>query len=529
MPFRRSRQFAVAAASLAALAAALTATAFPRLMLLGGLPATDEGVYAYYAQLIHASLSAGNGLPGGMTLALYPMTLAWIFALDTNTMIALRMADLIAALAASWLLVCVLAHESKSRIGSALIALVFLFTMNDPAFIQNGFKNSLFAAYVPLLGALLLIRHRAGSDPATWYWAGGLAALAVLLRETFAPFLILGGATVLIGAGWRPALRFTLAAALTALAVVAAIAWARGGVDSLIDAYRDAGALYNALADQRVPFFITNGIASAQIAKVALCLAGLGMLAIGYGLATRNGQVSWRQLAFWLGASLVPLIEPATKIGFPYHFSVCLPGLAGLTALGWRSLSSGSGGNTGRAAAVAVTMVAAGAMWPSAQTLAHSWPTTRRALQAMSTGTWPAEANARSNYLAAAAAIRQIARPGDTLGASGFMFALYPLTGLLPSSDNLSNLSATLIKHNLDGGSFRQALLACPPAIVMTTVRADWPGADILEREVAESGLYQPVEVIAVDYTREYGLFGGTIYRRSRPVPPCRNTAPTIR
>jgi hypothetical protein len=529
MPSLRTRQLAIYAGSLAALAAALTATAFPRLMLLGGLPATDEGVYAYYAQLIHASLSAGNGLPGGMTLALYPMTLAWIFALHTNAMIALRMADLIVALVASWLLVRVLAHESRSRVGGALIALVFLFTMNDPVFIQNGFKNSLFAAYVPLLGAWLLVRHRAGGSRTIWYWAGGLAALAVLMRETFVPFLILGGAAVLISAGWRAALRFTLAAALTALVVVAVIAWARGGVASLIDAYRNAGALYNSLADQRVPFFINNGIASAKVAKAALCLTGLGMLTIGYGLATRNGQVGWGQLMFWLGASLVPLIEPATKIGFPYHFSVCLPGLAGLTALGWRSLGSEPGGNVRRAAAVVAILAAAGAMWPSTQTLARSWPTTRLALQAMGTGTWPAEANARSNYLAAAAAIRQIARPGDTLGASGFMFALYPLTGLLPSSENLSNLSATLIEHNLDGDSFRQALLACPPTIVMTTARADWPGADILEREVAGSGIYQPVEVIAVDYTREYGLFGGTIYRRSRPAPPCGNATPAIR
>ena len=104
--------------------AILAATAFPRLMLMWGLPATDEGVYAYYAQLAHATLVAGNGLPTSGTLALYPMLLSWIFELGGNHMILLRLADLIMALGAvrppdSGRLIPAAAHSRSDRVWGA--------------------------------------------------------------------------------------------------------------------------------------------------------------------------------------------------------------------------------------------------------------------------------------------------------------------------------------------------------------------------------------------------------------------------
>jgi len=52
-----------------------------------------------------------------------------------------------------------------------------------------------------------------------------------------------------------------------------------------------------------------------------------------------NKKISLRRPLFWLSLALVALVEPYIKMGFPYHFAACIPGLAGLSALGWKYVS----------------------------------------------------------------------------------------------------------------------------------------------------------------------------------------------
>lgn len=125
-------------------------------MLIGGLPATDEGVFAYFAQLIHASLITSKSLPHTGPLALYLLLCNWVFAFNINPLVALRFIDMLVATLAGYLFYRAIEIESGSRLGAFLICLLFLFTMNQPVFIQYGFKNSMFAAYVPLFASLWL-------------------------------------------------------------------------------------------------------------------------------------------------------------------------------------------------------------------------------------------------------------------------------------------------------------------------------------------------------------------------------------
>lgn len=501
-----------------ALVVTLVATVFPRLMLAGGLPATDEGFYAFQAQLVHASIAAGNGLPDAGTLTLYPMLLSWVYALPFNPLVALRLADLLVATVASWLLFRVLTRECGSLAGGALIALVFLFFMNQPLFIQYGFKNSNFAAYVPLFIALQLGGGPGKARPSfrALMVAGGCAAFGVLLRETFISFFLLGALAIAIAYGWRACLRFILGAAAVGGTVILLIVTARGGGGNLIESYRSAGLVYASLAEQRMQFFLESGLASTEAAWPALLLAVLGCLAVLASLfvAHRN-SLAWRG-AFWGGAALLPLLEPIFKIGFPYHFAVCLPGLAGLAAVGWRCTIAAVNSGASCSATVLIFLVVVG-LGPKVMPLVNEWPLTQSVLRSAGTGAWPDHAIAQSNYLLAAEEIRKVAPAGGSLSVSGFMFALYPLSGLLPPKGDLSNLSATLIQLGLDGSRFREALLACPPDVLMTTTRMDWPGTVTLGRTVVDSGLYQEVADIPVAQGKSYGTFGGTIYKRVQP------------
>ena len=50
-------------------------------------------------------------------------------------------------------------------------------------------------------------------------------------------------------------------------------------------------------------------------------------------------SVSINRFYFWILVASLPLIEPIFKLGFHYHYSNCLIGLAGFIAMSWRYLS----------------------------------------------------------------------------------------------------------------------------------------------------------------------------------------------
>ena len=500
---------------------AFAAVAVPRLMLLGGLPATDEGVYAYYAQIIHASLTAGNGLPDTGGLMLYSLLLNWVFAFDTNPLMTLRLVDMLVALGAGCILHRVIEMESRSRLGASLICLLFLFTMNQPVFIQYGFKNSMNAAYVPLFTALWLCGPCCTTYTARrWIGIGALLSVAILLRETFLPLMILGALAVLAGHGLRPFGCVMLGAFGTGTLITGAILTIRGGIVATLNSYLDAARIYASMADQRVELFFGSGALALNEAAVSLVVAGAGLIVtLACSISGRKLAHPLPRLAFWLAAVFIPLIEPASKIGFPYHFSVCLPGLAGLAALGWRNLCEGRSVFWPRLAACTLGIALLAAVIPRLMPLGANWPQTREALASFRSGQWPESFTNKTNYLLAAKAIRQGMPPSGTVAVGGYMYTLYPLTGFLPPKPEFANLTNTIIQLELSIPRLRAALLRCPPDVVMTTSRTDWPGGPEILAAVRETGIYKEIAEIPTTNDRAYGGFGGLVFRATKQFP----------
>ncbi|MBB5020536.1 hypothetical protein HNQ59_003857 [Chitinivorax tropicus] len=493
------------------------AAVIPRLMLVGGLPATDEGVFAYFAQIVHASLSAGKGLPDTGPLMLYPLLLNWVFAFDTNPLIALRLIDMLVAVAAGYAFYRVMEVESGSQLGAILISLIFLFTMNQAIFIQYGFKNSIFAAYVPLFSALWLgLTAPVGICARRWITIGALLSVSVLLRETFLPLIVVGALAVLLQRGFRSLYHLIVGGIGAGLLIAGVIITARGGIASLLESYRDAAKIYAAMADKRTELFFGSGAQFVQEANIALVIAVVGFIVVLVRSLGKSSATSLPKLGFWLAATLVPLIEPASKIGFPYHFSVCLPGLAGLAALGWRNICDGSRLHL---ACSAILIAMLSMLIPRAIGLWGNWPQSKEVLASFQTGHWPEILTDKSNYLMAAAVIRQIAPSGGTVAVSGYMYALYPLTGLLPPKPEVANLTNAIIDLDLSEPRFREVLLRCPPDIVMTTSRTDWPGSSEILNAVRNTGIYEEVTEIPTTNNRSYGGFGGFIFRVTKQRP----------
>lgn len=495
----------------------LIAVGLPRLMLVGGLPATDEGFYAYHAQSIYTSVTTGSGLPDVGPLMLYPLLVSWVFALDANPIVALRLIDLLVAVASGYALFRVLEVESRSRLGSALIAALFLFAMNQTVFIQYGFKNSFHAAYLPLFGALWLgLSAPTIATICRWFSIGALLSVAVLLRETFLPLMALGALAVLISRGVRPFSQLVLGALSTSVLIICTILALRGGITVTLESYRDAGLVYASVVDRQVEFFFNHGGQALRESILPVLVAGVGLIATLARSMHRKPLTSLLKVAFWIAAVLFPLLEPALKVGFPYHFGVCLVGLAGLTAIGWRNLNEGSSKFRLYLTAVFLCTALMAQVIPRLAPLGAAWHQTREVLATFKSGEWPKDFTDKTNYLLAAQAIRQVTPPGGTVAVSGFMHALYPLTGTLPPLPEFANLSATLIKLKFSGPRLSEALLRCPPDIVMITSRTDWPGSSELLAAVRATGIYEEIVEIPTTYNRDYGSFGGLIFRATK-------------
>lgn len=491
-------------------------TLYPRVMVIAGYPSTDEGVYAFYVQLMYASLASLQGLPDFGVLQLYPALLSWTYSLPWNHLLVLRLVDMAVAALAGWALFRVAAQESGDVVAGAAIACAFSFAINQHAFIQHGFKNSMFAALVPLLLAARLGLDLERKDQSRWWYCGALVAIGVLLRESFLSFALVGWLAVLLAFGWRSCLCYSAAGILTAAAVLLFMAALRGGAGGLVSAYFDTADMFSSLADQRAKLFVAAAGSALREASIGFALGLSALVVVIARFCFGRPRPSTGRFAFWSAIATIPLLEPVLKIGFPYHVSVCLVGLCGLTALAWRSLGPMTP-LLRHAVMGAIAAASLAAAWPQVVRLERMFQETRHNLAALRGQAWPSESVAKSNYLRLAEAILQAAPSGGSLSISGFMFALFPLTGMTPSTYELSSLD-----FRSDASRLRRAIGECPPDVIVISTRQDIPGIKVAAEAVESMKEYEKVAAVPVTPGNHYGNFGGAIYRRAGAPAACK-------
>ncbi|MDR1351320.1 MAG: hypothetical protein LBJ59_11230 [Zoogloeaceae bacterium] len=504
----------------------LAGTVFPRLMLLGLFPATDDGYYAYVAQQIYHGLANGQGIPDSGGLSLYPLLCSWIFSFGYNPIISLRLIDLGVAIITAFLLYRVLARTCNSNTGAALITFLFTFTLNQAVFIDSGFRNSITAAFAPLFLALYVgtgaIQSKKSGN--AWQLAGALTALAVVLRETFAPFAVLGLVSVFIAQGKKAALRFFIGGVATGILLIGGILMARGGVTEIIAAYRSAGAVFGSVPDgAHLDHFISYGLMTIYSSSIVLAFSALAIVILLFAIFLRRDKSLLLAMVFWLSFIGTALIEAAMKICYAYHFALALPGLAGLCALALREIIriwpaiklSGSMNNF-----LAVVGIVLSATWLYSSCSMRSefyWPVTLETLTTPG-GAWPEKFANQSNYLLAAAEIKKVIPENGTLSINRNMHVLYPLTGHLPPSRRLDDLGAITILLDFSVPDTRQVLLDCAPDVIMITLQDGWStggGSARLHEAVLATGIYETVARIPFG-NRTHGHLGGIIFRKTK-------------
>lgn len=246
-----------------------------RLAVVGGYPSTDEGIYGYYALIIHDRLSQDLRLPNDGMLMLYPLMTSFVYSLNVNPIFAFRLIDIVPDALAAVLMLRISARLSGSLTASALITALFFALLNHPAFIQYGFKNSFFIALCPLLYAVILFLSEPQASASRYFAIGVLVALGVLLRETLLLFAVLGAVSIFAARGAR-GLKHYVAGGLAAGSLILILAIAlrgSGGVSSFISGYVDTGAGYGAFGDLRWKLFKSSGQLAAQAAAAGLVMS----------------------------------------------------------------------------------------------------------------------------------------------------------------------------------------------------------------------------------------------------------------
>lgn len=480
----------------------------PRALALGFYPYMDEGFYTYWADTIWQSIAGGRGLPDEGFLMLYPALLSWCCALPGNPFVWLRGMDMLLAAVSGFLLCRILWRECGSLPAALIIGAMPLAAANTSPVINAGFRNSIAAAFIPLFLALEFCRTQSPRGEAT---AGALTAIAVLLREPFAIFAVWGAISLLVGRGPRSALRFCLAGLATGCILLLCVMLLRGSPD-LLGVYASAGNIYAPDAD-RISDNFFRALKQARFTFGGALLLALGALTLC--MASKSGSRKRQPLRglFWLGAMLLPLIEPALKLGFLYHIAVSLPALAGLTAWAWH--------NTVISRPFCKYLVTGGVILScilSAQQLFlfkdnNSPRLTAEVLTAPSAPFWPDDGN--SNTIAAAAKIRELAPPDGTVSVNCFTYFLYATSGLRPPSSDVSDLTRTYFAEGKDSKAFLEVLRRTPPGVIVLGKAESLHSESFtpeLQAIIEESGLYRYAGRLSPSPTANYGWLGYTFY-----------------
>lgn len=481
----------------------------PRLAVVGGAPFMDDSSYVYEAMGVWRRWRDPSLALPLHEIMLYPRLLAPLCGLPGNTLLWFRLADLVMALLSAWLFCLVMIRLARSVFWGLALALPFAAAMNFHLVIDAGFKNSMTAAFAPLLAAWLLASDASLKN---WKWAaaGALTALSVLLREPFIAFALIALAAA-FSCGFRAGLYFSLGAFLCACAAFLLVGWSNGDLFAAARAYSQRGEVFSVQTYRIWPKFRLHG-ARFLFRYWTLILLCLFSVWAGRGaLAKKKGKA-----AFWLAAALAPLAEPALKVGFLYHFASALPALGGLCALFWptRKLSAASAPGGGAPPMrriggffVFLALVQAAFNSPPLGAARDSL----RALANIASGGWPADLVSQSPLLKTAEEVKILLPAGGSLSASGFNYMLYPVTKAMPpgagSFDKddlyrLSDLSRAYRGLGRDKERLARALKNNPPDVIVLseTLSEHEPDnfPDVYD-SVERTGLYKLVKATEHD------------------------------
>ncbi|MAR99793.1 MAG: hypothetical protein CMH24_00255 [Nitrosomonadales bacterium] len=502
-----------------AIVVAIFTTGFLRLQVITGLPDPDGGLYTYVTQYIHAYLNDKEGLQGNMPLHLYQLLTYWVYNLEVNQFILLRLIDALIAIIASILLFKVILKESGSLIFTVLVITPLLIMMNNIQYVGYGYMHSIWASYIPFFSALLIWQKTTQDSNLSFYFIGALISFGILLREPFLPFFILSAVAIHLSYGWKHFFKFIIGSALLGLSVLGYILFLqKENFLTLVNSYNTFGGA--------IEWFIWgNSVLVAKVLKMAAytfkvnwfiyITAFISIFYICKLYLSDKKTVNINRLFFWIAVAFIPFLEFILKFGLEYHLASCLPGLAGLSAMGWRFLQNKESKLFQKSSLITIGIVGSLVILPKVNEVLNNkivFPS--EAFQ------WVTAADSfrgenmikRSNYLITAAQVYGLSREDSTMAVSGYWQPLFPLTGLLPPTYELAYLRGLYLSYNYNENKLMKMIKKYRPTIIVTSM-VPWPGEKDIPKIIERTNLYKKITTVPVNTEIQDGYMSGIIYR----------------
>jgi len=499
---------------LLAITIAILTTGFLRLQLLSGLPQVDEGLYVFASQFIYHSLVNGEAF-NSTTLLLYQFMNSWVYGFSINQTIMLRVIDGLVAITASILLFKIILKESDSTLFTVILMVPLLIVLNDIEVIEYGFRNSTWASYLILFTALLVWQNSTKDDKYSFYLIGGLVSLGILLREPFLPFFLLIAIALYISYGWRVLFKYLIGSAIAGFSILGIVLMLSGS--NLIELFDNYITYGSAIGRQqwKFPFliielnwfiFVTSLISMVYIFKLYL---------------NDKKLVNMRRFYFWLVLAILPLVEYYSKLGLMYHFSNCLIGLAGLSAMGWKLVNINESKKIQASTILSISLLS---LVVILMTLKEHVDRPDKIYSLSDLRSWIKSPGLfrspntleRSQIAAVAAQVYNYSRPDSTLAIDGYWTHVYPLTGLLPPKNNpasnyhpwnLSFLRNFSGSYNYSGKDKEETidklfkvLIDYRPTIILATSK-DSEIFSLLPYAIAKTNLYEIVSEVPARFS----------------------------
>lgn len=438
----------------------------------------DEGFYEYMSVAYNQAISRNESFPPMQGLAFWPLLLAWIPELPGMSMLWFRLTDMAMMLIAGWLLCRILQKESSHPWYGILLAFIFLCSMTDKIVIDSGFKNSFSVSWACMFFAFSLTQDVGNRRPFTWFLVGFLIAMGIALRETMFPFAFLGLISIWIGWGFRAALVYSAGGIVCAAVVISGIALIHpDNIHNIIFGYTSRVNIYLVQSYLIWEYFIKNGFQALKTFAGPVLMTSFAIIMF---FKFPLPGINKKRALFWLAVALLPLLEPLTKIGFVYHFAVCLPGFAGLCAFLCRYTKWPSYDINIRNIKLSVAPSFLALLLACVLCLNNlpGWRTFSQSMQVISqfpSREWPDNLVQKSNTLLAAKEIKKLLPPGGTLSTNALAYFLYAVTGAhgpsfpVPDANdphNLTCLSRTFLHMGQNVDKLAKAIMANPPDVV---------------------------------------------------------------
>jgi hypothetical protein len=442
-----------------------------RLIFVGGPPRSDEGIYAFNAEMVWRGARAFSMAP----INLYPPLVRWVGMPPSTPLLAFRIADAFIAAGAAVMLFVFLSQWTESLI-AFVIASAWSLASNQFVFIDAGFKNSIMAATLVYLGALTYLSSRSRLSP---FWAGLLIPVAVFLREPFFPILIVSLCLTAALHGRRGIMIHVAGLGVAGFALLLWLYLFRGPPSEILGYYLgDMPKVYAAWPRLGTDTAQERWLNLRSAFKSTIWLLPPALLGVGWLLAPGRGE----RVAKWLALLLFlpPLYEIFAKLCLPYHWAQLLLGIAFLGAMGLRWLSSIDRSPKRWLTIGGFAVVA----WFAAEldgratyrAYRDGFRRSREFAPVMVWGRWDDTLVERSLYLEVARYIRDMTTADDRIVVSGYHEILFPMSGRLPPSAATADLT---IMSELGYPERRPDLMEMlrrhPPRLVYETFRFTSP------------------------------------------------------